>query len=62
MSKLNDDDLLTTQEIAEILGVSRATISAYKARRQMPEPDRMFGRTPAWLVSTLKEWRPGAFE
>ena len=48
---------LTSKQVAELLGVSPKTISAYKARGQMPTPDREYGRTPLWKHSTIQEWR-----
>lgn len=48
---------LTSQQVAELLGVSPKTISAYKARGQMPAPDREYGRTPLWRYSTIEKWR-----
>jgi predicted DNA-binding transcriptional regulator AlpA len=48
---------LTSKQVAELLGVSPKTISAYKARGQMPAPDREYGRTPLWKYSTIQEWR-----
>jgi len=48
---------LTSKQVAELLGVSPKTISAYKARSQMPQPDREYGRTPLWKHSTIQEWR-----
>ena len=54
---LNVNTYLTSQQVAELLGVSPKTISAYKARGQMPKPDREYGRTPLWKLSTIQEWR-----
>lgn len=48
---------LTSKQIAELLGVSTSTISSYKARGQMPEPDRVYGRTPLWSYDTITKWR-----
>ena len=48
---------LTSTQVAELLGVSRKTISSYKARNQMPQPDRQYGRTPLWRYSTIEQWR-----
>ena len=48
---------LTSSQVAELLGVSPKTISAYKARGQMPAPDREYGRTPLWRYSTIEKWR-----
>lgn len=48
---------LTSSQVAEILGVSPKTISSYKARGQMPAPDRQYGRTPLWRYDTIEKWR-----
>jgi predicted DNA-binding transcriptional regulator AlpA len=53
------EKLLTASQVAELLGLSRNTITAYKAREQMPEPDVVYGRTPLWKEATIKAWRPG---
>ena len=54
---LSDETLLTSKEVALLLGVSSKTISAYKARKQMPEPDIQYERTPLWKAKTINEWR-----
>lgn len=48
---------MTSTQVAEYLGVSPKTISAYKARGQMPAPDRTYGRTPLWRINTIDKWR-----
>ena len=48
---------LTSKQIAELLGISPKTISAYKARNQMPKPDKEYGRTPLWSYDTIEKWR-----
>lgn len=55
-----DDPLMTVAEVAEALGVTPSTVRAYKARGQMPEPDKKYGATPLWLESTIQRWRPEA--
>lgn len=50
---------MTIDEVAEYAGVTRSTITAYKAREQMPAPDKQYGRTPLWKESTIKRWRGG---
>jgi len=52
------DSYMTIGDIANRLGVSRSTITAYKARKQMPEPDMQYGRTPLWNSTTIEAWRP----
>lgn len=38
----------TTTDVALYLGVRVATVSTHRKRGQMPEPDMVLGRTPAW--------------
>lgn len=55
---LNDEIVyLTSQQVAKLLKLSTGTISAYKARNQMPSPDKVYGRTPLWKLETIKKWR-----
>lgn len=37
--------------------ISDTTWRAYVARGQAPAPDRLFGRSPAWLPSTIRDWQ-----
>jgi predicted DNA-binding transcriptional regulator AlpA len=53
----NGNIYLTSKQVAELLGVSPKTISAYKARGQMPKPDKEYGRTPLWSYDTIEKWR-----
>ena len=57
MSIINGVIYLTATQVAEMCGVSKGTITAYKARGQMPPPDREFGRTPMWSYATIEAWR-----
>lgn len=53
----------TTSEVAAYVGVKVATISAYRSRGQMPEPDQKLGRTQLWRPKTIIQWhnsRPGS--
>lgn len=54
---MQDEQYLTTAEIATVLGVTSDTISSYKSRGQMPQPDKTFGRTPLWKLATIQAWR-----
>lgn len=54
----------TTSDVAAYLGVKVATVSSYRIREQMPEPDLTVGRTHVWHPATIIEWhesrpRPG---
>ena len=52
-----------TSEVAAYLGVTVGTVSSYRIRGQMPEPDRTIGdRTHLWTPRRIIEWheqRPG---
>ena len=52
----------TTSDVAAYLGVALGTVSTYRARGQMPAPDKTIGRTRVWRPSRIIEWhdaRPG---
>lgn len=51
------DDLLDSAALAALLGVERSTISQYRRRRTLPDPDVVVGRSPAWRRSTIEAWR-----
>ncbi|MFE9854674.1 hypothetical protein [Streptomyces sp. NPDC005780] len=67
--------LLDTGGVAEIAGITAATVRLYlkRTRRRVadelrlrpadfPLPDDQFGRSPAWRESTIRAWlavRPG---
>jgi len=58
VNTVTEDRLLTALEIAELLGLHPHTVTSYRARKQMPEPDVTYGRTPLWRESTVRKWRP----
>ncbi|MEV0650623.1 hypothetical protein AB0I28_35760 [Phytomonospora sp. NPDC050363] len=50
--------------MAAYLHVSVSTVSNYRRREQMPQPDETFGRTHLWSPRRIVEWhekrpRPG---
>lgn len=52
----------TMQDIADRLGVTRASVQKYRTRGDLPPESRRFGRTPVWESSVVEEWmvqRPG---
>lgn len=67
MDKGNPDpsaEWWTTSEVAAYLGLRVATVSSYRRRGQMPEPDMTLGRTHVWRPSKITDWhekrpRPG---
>lgn len=56
VSRNGVQELLTVQEVADLLGVECSTVRAYAARGQMPDPDRRYGRTPLWARETITDW------
>ena len=54
--------LLGISDVAQLAGVSPATITAYLSRRRMPEPVMRVGHTPLWSRPVIRQWlaaRPG---
>ncbi|WP_083789901.1 helix-turn-helix domain-containing protein [Thermomonospora curvata] len=49
----------TTSDVAEYLGIKVSTVSAYRARGQMPPPDLTVGRTHMWRPATITAWHEG---
>jgi hypothetical protein len=47
----------TTSDVAAYLGVGVSTVSSYRNRGQMPEPDHKLGRTQLWRPKTIMGWR-----
>ncbi|QDQ97972.1 hypothetical protein [Tomitella fengzijianii] len=71
---MGDDELLDLTALAERVGWTRGTAGAFhrasaKRRRDgtvkagdLPEPDLVLSRVPAWHTSTIEQWeatRPG---
>ena len=49
--------MMTTDKVAEHLGLSPSTIRAYRAIGRFPEPDGWHNRrTPYWNLSTVQKW------
>ena len=60
--ELSATRLVGIADVARVAGVSPATITAYLARRRMPEPVMRIGNTPAWTRPVIAAWlagRPG---
>jgi predicted DNA-binding transcriptional regulator AlpA len=53
---------LTSDELADRLGIKRGSIYRYRVRGDLPPPDELVGRTPLWRKETIEKWlteRPG---
>ena len=44
-------------EIAEIIGISAATLRNYRKRGYMPPPDVMLADRPRWREATIVAWQ-----
>lgn len=53
------NEFMTLTEVAKHLSLSIGTVSAYRSRGRMPEPDLQYGRTPLWSPATIDKWRAG---
>ncbi|WP_341719897.1 helix-turn-helix domain-containing protein [Micromonospora sp. FIMYZ51] len=56
------EGLLTTDQLADRLGIKRTSVHRYRSRGDIPEPDQYVGRTPLWAESSVDAWlkeRPG---
>ena len=49
----------TTSDVAAYLGLQVGTVSSYRKRGQMPEPDMTLGRTHVWKPVRIIEWHRG---
>ena len=49
--------LIGPDGVAALLGVAEATVRAYLARGQMPDPLVRIGRTPVWSIDQIEAWQ-----
>lgn len=42
--------------IAEITGLTRATVKNYHARGRLPEPEGHLGGVPWWWTTSIRAW------
>jgi hypothetical protein len=49
-------DLLTTDQVAELAGITAASVRTYLWRGTISEPDIYLGRTPYWHRATITRW------
>lgn len=49
-------ELLDYQRIAELSGLSAATLRVWQKRGKMPDPDYRLGQSPGWLPATILPW------
>lgn len=54
------EPLMSLDEIAGLLGVSRRTVEGLKSRGSLPPPDLRVGRCLRWRAATVRGWLDGA--
>lgn len=55
---MDPENLLTSQEAADRLGISRQSLHNLTSNDpDFPEPAKRFGRTPLWSPEALDAWR-----
>lgn len=55
----DDDEWMSTEDVAAYLGIKPNSVSAYLTREQIPAPT-YFGGSPMWRRTTIEAWRePG---
>ncbi|MEV6801321.1 hypothetical protein AB0M91_23685 [Micromonospora rifamycinica] len=55
-------DYLDSAALAARLGIKLTSVHRMRSRGDLPTPDRMIGRSPAWRPATIDAWqaaRPG---
>ena len=50
------NDLMTVDQVAELIGCPRSTVYQYVYRKTMPEPDLRIGQSPVWDRKTIEKW------
>ncbi len=53
---MNAPGLLSTAQVADLVGVKPSTIRGYAARGQMPPASGRFGREPYWTLEAVTQW------
>lgn len=56
------DGYLTSDQLADKLGIKRGSVHRYRTRGDIPQPDEYVGRTPLWKETSIETWlaeRPG---
>ncbi len=47
---------MSSQDVADALGIKRASVHRYVTRGDLPEPDDRVGRSPVWKRETFEAW------
>jgi ParB/RepB/Spo0J family partition protein len=57
LERENGTRLLTVADVAEMVGLTRATVLKYLQRGTIPAPDVRLGNTPGWYWHTIQAWQ-----
>lgn len=52
----NPTPLWTYAQIADLTGISAATLRVWRLRGKLPAPDYEIGPWPAWKPTTIESW------
>ncbi len=52
-----DDRLITPNELAKMMGVSRSTIWGWIKEGKLPPRKKITQRTVGWFASEIEEWK-----
>ncbi len=47
---------MSSQDVADALGIKRTSVHKYVTRGDLPEPDDRIGRSPVWKRETVESW------
>jgi predicted DNA-binding transcriptional regulator AlpA len=50
------EPLLSLDDVAKLLSVSRRWLERERAAGRVPKPDFMVGRCPRWRAATIRRW------
>ena len=50
------DQILDSQAVADMVGLTLSTIHTYHSRGSMPAADLYLGDNPGWYTSTIDRW------
>ena len=53
---INKEELVGVKEIAELLGIDRATVASWRHQNRLPNPDYIISGVPVWFNCEIIFW------